>query len=723
MIDVQPRSSAGSLLLIAFVLSCVQRPANALGDPVLAAAERLPLEVCDRDGVDERLLCGMLPVPRDRADPDAGTFDIRVVVVPALEGPSPTAWAEHQGGPGFSTLHTARLFRRGGPLERFRRNRDVLLFDQRGVGESGALTCDALGPNPILRKRFPIDLVRTCRAELIAAGVDLSLYSTAAAVDDLEAIRAWLGYERFDLGGWSYGSRFMQLYAQRYPARVRTLTLIAPTTIDYRRPLDWARFGDEAYGRLAAACSTDPDCERAIPDPQGDLRRVVERLDKEPIFHTFLHPETGQLEAGRLDGEVIRELFWQGMLGTADGRRLPWLLHRAAQGDFAPLLRDAVPTAPETRWYEPTYLSVVCAEEVPHIRPAEDAEAVRGTVIGRYYLDAWRDACRAWDVPVAPGTPHGPRQHDIPTLVITGEVDPVTPPAYGTRIASFAPTSQHHTIVGRGHSGGDLTNGACFADVLADFVDAGSLEGLDTECLATMKPPPFQTDEVHTRLTWINVASKDTAAWESAVRAIARAVRESGDAAAAAWMVYRGDPNRYLLVSFGARADGVLAPRAVLQAMKDLPTGEAFRAAVDALAVTAFTIERDLVKSMRTRWSTVDAIRVATHPHARLVEMVVPPGAGEALDTAIRAYVDLLVALGYPYPVEGHAGRIGAPDRAFLVYFADGWPSFREAYDVVAWASARGEGEAMKRAVDRLRSVVLRFVQPIDLTFAEDLSP
>lgn len=723
LIRERPLSITRRLLLAGLMLSCTPRPAIATGDPAVAAAQRLPLEICQRDGIDEAVLCGTLTVPRDRATPAAGTIGLRVVVVPALEGVSLIAWTEHQGGPGFSSLHVARLFQRGGPLERFRRHRDVVLFDQRGVGESGGLSCDALGPNPILRKRFPIDLVDACRAQLAAAQVNLSHYSTSAAVEDLEAIRVWLGYERFDLGGWSYGARFMQLYAQRYPTRVRTLSLIAPTIIDLRRPLEWARFGEQAYARLAAACRADPACARAIPDPQGDLRRVIRRLDEEPVLHAFVHPETGQQAMGRLDGEVIREIFWQAMLGTANGRRLPWLIRRAAQGDFAPLLRDLVATEPGTRWYEPTYLSVVCAEEVPHIRLAEDAEAVRGTVIGRYYLDAWREACRAWDVPLAPDTPPEPRPHDTPTLIITGDVDPVTPPEYGDRIAARLPDSRHHTLVGRAHFGGDLSNEDCFAEVLGDFVNAGTLEGLDTTCLATMQPPPFPTDEVHTRLTWISVAPEDTAAWESAVSGIARAVRASGETSVAAWLVYRAEPSGYLIVSFGEHPDGILAPRAAARTMEDRPTGKEFRTAVAALAATEFTIERDLVKVMRSGWSTVSGIQVATHPHARLVEMVVPLAAAEAFDTAIRTYVDLLIELGYPYPIEGHVGLVGAPGHAFLVYFADAWRPFREAYDVVAWATARGRGEAMRKAVERLDSLVSQFAEPLDLTFAEDLSP
>lgn len=723
MIEAGHRCAAHGLLLVGLLLLCGPRPGVASGNPAAAAAHRLPLEICHRDGIAEPLLCGMLNVPRDRTDPRAGTLDLRVVVVPALDGPSKTAWAEHQGGPGFSSLHAAGLFQRGGPLERFRQHRDVVLFDQRGVGESGGVSCDALVPNPILRQRFPIDLVRACRAQLAAANVDLTHYSTSAAVDDLEAIRAWLGYAQLDLGGWSYGSRFMQLYAQRYPSRVRTLTLIAPTIIDYRRPLDWARFGDVAYARLAAACAADPACAEAFPDPLGDLRRVVRRLDEEPVLHPFVHPETGRQEMGRLDGEVMRELFWQGMLGTADGRRLPWLLNRAAEGDFAPLLRGVVPTETGVRWYEPTYLSVVCAEEVPHVEADEGTEAANGTVIGSYYLDAWRDACRVWNVPVAAEMPPEPQSNGIPTLIITGEVDPVTPPEYGDRIAAPLPNSLHRTIVGRGHSGGDLTNGVCFVDVLASFVDAGTLEGLDTDCLATMKPPPFPTAAVHTRLTWISVAPEDVAAWESAVGGIARAVRESSDPSVAAWLVYRAQPGRYLVVSFGERDDDVLMPGVVARKMNGLPQPEPFRAAVADLAATRFTVERDLVKVMRSGWSTVDAIRVATHPHTRLVEMTVPLGHGEALDAAIRSYVDLLIEFGYPYPIEGHMGLVGAPDRAFLVYFADTWPPFREAYDVEAWAAARGQGERMGKALDRLNSVVSRIAEPLDLDFAEDLSP
>lgn len=225
-------------------------------------------------------------------------------------------------------------------------------------------------------------------------------------------------------------------------------------------------------------------------------------------------------------------------------------------------------------------LLLMCAD--PSALAADDP-ATDGTVIGRHYLDAWRETCRVWDVQVAPDTPPEPRPHEIPTLIITGDVDPVTPPAYGDRIAAVLPNSPHRVILGRGHTGGDLTNQDCFADVLADFVEACTLEGLDTACLATMKPPPFPTDEVHTRLTWISVAPGHKAAWKSAMGKLARVLDESTEASFAYWLVYRAQPSGYLVVSFGERDDGVLPPIAVARRMKHLPGSEDFRAAIEAL--------------------------------------------------------------------------------------------------------------------------------------------
>jgi pimeloyl-ACP methyl ester carboxylesterase len=461
--------------------------------PAERAAERLPLEICQRDGIEEPLLCGTLQVPLNRQDPDGTKIGIFVVVIPALEGSSETAWIEHQGGPGFSSLGAARLFAVGGELEGFRARRDVILFDQRGIGESGGISCDALRPNPILRQRFPPELVKSCREELASRKVDLRHYSTSETVDDLDAIRAWLGYQRFDVGGWSYGPRLMLTYMQRYPQRVRTATLVVPVPVDYRRPLDWARFGQGAWEGLAKDCLAEEACARAIPDPKDDFLRLAKRLEVDPIISQFVHPETGETMTARVDRGVLSELLWQTMLSTAGARKLPWLFHQAALGDSAPLIRDQTPTEPGELWFEPLYLSVICPEEVAHIRPDEIDSAVHGTVIGRHYIDSWIETCRIWDLPPAPGTPVVPKTLTIPTLVITGGLDPVALPEYGERIASNLPNSLHVTITERGHNGGDMSHPECLVDLILQFLEQGSVDGLDTTCLTTMKAPPFQT--------------------------------------------------------------------------------------------------------------------------------------------------------------------------------------------------------------------------------------
>ncbi len=481
---------------IAILLPAVLLTACAsLGEPsapAMAAAQRLPLEVCQLDGIEEPLLCGTYAAPLDYNAPNGATINIKVVVIPALDGnPQNQAWTEHQGGPGREALPVARFFTNTQAGRQFRENRDIVLMDQRGVGESGGLYCEAMIHLPVLAPYYTEEKVRACREEMESQGVDLAGYSTLAAVDDLEAVRQWLGYPQFDVGGWSYGSRFMLTYANRYPDSVRTLMVALPTLFDYRRPLDWARFGEEALNKLFADCAETPRCNLVFPNLRGDYATALARLERKPVTVEFHNPVTGQDEQALVDRNRFIEELQVAMLRVSGSRMIPLAIHEAAKGAMDPFIELAVPARAPRPISEAQYLSIVCPEETAFFGEQEAEKAAQGASFGMYYVDEFKMACAAWGLPPHPGYPLEWTRPQVPALVISGGRDPITPTEYGERIAASLPNALHIDIALMPHDFTGLPGSECLDTILLEFLESGSERNLDTSCLQYIHAPPF----------------------------------------------------------------------------------------------------------------------------------------------------------------------------------------------------------------------------------------
>jgi len=328
-------------------------------------------------------------------------------------------------------------------------------------------------------------------------GIDLTRYSTIDAVDDLDAIRERLGYRQLDLGGWSYGSKFMLTYAHRHPERVRTISVFVPTIADYRRPLDWARFTEAALEGMFADCASEPACATAFPDLRGDFRRLVERLDREPVEATYRNSATGEQVSAVFDrARLIDELHFY-LLKIPSLRRTPWLIHTAAAGNLDPLIDYAVRAASGGGARdEALYLSIVCPEEVARLTPEEARAAARGTFVGTHFTDEFQMACEVWNLPRHPDYPLAWRTLDVPALVVAGDRDPITPVEYGETIAAGFRRSRHLPIHRMPHHSSGMVGSSCLDEILLEFLATADPEALDTSCLRTISAHPFLTDSV-----------------------------------------------------------------------------------------------------------------------------------------------------------------------------------------------------------------------------------
>ena len=426
----------------------------------------------------EPLLCGTLAVPENRLRPNGASISLKIVVVPATGARTLPPLYHLEGGPGFPATGSAPFWVTDGAIHRL--HRDVVLVDQRGTGGSNALPCAINFASPF-EPVLDLDATRACRYQLSPKG-DLSQYTTAAAVADIEAVRMKLGHELIDLAGLSYGTRVAQQYVQAHPKRVRAMLLMGTVTPQEKLPLSFATNAHAVLMRLAQQCEADADCRRAVPKASADIATLRAKFAAGPVRATLADKKSVTLQAGP---------FWEGVRAllatTASQRRLPWLLHEAARGRFAPILA-AMPAQPDAA-ANGLLLSVSCQEDTLHITEAELAP-LRGTVFGDYRVRQQMAACGVW-----PGSKlwrAGFVTSDVPVLLMAGDMDAVTPVQWAQDVASGMGNARVVTIPYLGHFPDGMGNMECYDWVINDFFEKGSAADLDLSCIATMKPPPFE---------------------------------------------------------------------------------------------------------------------------------------------------------------------------------------------------------------------------------------
>ncbi|HEX2189024.1 MAG TPA: alpha/beta fold hydrolase [Longimicrobiaceae bacterium] len=451
-------------------------------------APRLALEPCSLPGVERPARCGTLEVPEDRAAPSGRRIGLRVAVIPAESAtPAPDAVFVIAGGPGQPATAVAGQVLP--PLAAVQRERDVVLVDQRGTGASNALTCGGGSWTRNARRAAPgaeAAQLRECREEL-EARADLRMYGTPAAVADLEAVRAALGYERVNLFGISYGTRVAQEYLRRHPERTRSVLMRAVAPVGFNIPLEGSLAAQAALDRVLADCAADAACSAAYPRLPAELDSVFARAERDPAPVHLRDPASGDTVTLPLTRDLLSQTLYTLLLGSTTRQMIPQLVHGTAERGpeaLAPVLSQVVPAV-----YGPIprgmYLSVVCSEDAPRITPA-DAGREDGTFLRE--AAGITAACAGWPRAALPADFHEPFRSDVPVLMVSGGADPATPPAMGERARRYLRNSLHVVVPAAAH--GPVLPG-CAQELAARFIAAGSHRGLSTECAAEVRWRPF----------------------------------------------------------------------------------------------------------------------------------------------------------------------------------------------------------------------------------------
>jgi len=467
-------------------------PPSPLSSATPAAS--VPLADCHVAGIRNGVLCGTLLRPLDPDHPGRATISIRYVVVPAM---ARRKFADPvfllAGGPGQSAIAVAAATM---PIfGRLNNRRDIVFVDQRGTGGSAPLLC-ADSEHETLAEQSdpdrPYRLALQCKAELLRlpylrAEADLGLFTTAIAVQDLDAVRRELGAERIDLVGASYGTRVALEYQRQFPNAVRRSVIDGVAPPDMALPVSFSTDNQAALDAVVAACAAEAACARDHPDLRARFAALLQSL---PRRVKAAHPLSGRSEEFVLTRAMLLGAVRNALYVPALAAALPEALDAASRGEFAGLIGLSATFASRkaTRLATGMHLSVVCAEDVPRLRESGDRP---GADFGVEFARFYEKLCSAWPRGAVPAGFYAIVASAAPVLVLSGGLDPATPPRHGERVLrALGPKARHVVVANAGH--GVLGIG-CVRDVVFRFIDAvddRDALAVDASCAAGVPRPP-----------------------------------------------------------------------------------------------------------------------------------------------------------------------------------------------------------------------------------------
>jgi pimeloyl-ACP methyl ester carboxylesterase len=485
--------------LLALVLLLLATESRARAYIPRYAVEECPQFIrkqADDSGAD--ISCGYLTVPEDHDATESSRLIELFVVRIAVQEPAGNAPLIHlAGGPGSPVANRIEGILQSQLHHRY----EIIAIDQRGAGFSlPSLDCRERNEQAV-----PADIIwiRDCRLRLIGDGIDLGAYNSASIARDIHAILIALQINEANIYGYSYGARLALTLARDYPNRLRAVILDGVLPLQVNRLEAHAPNGHRAFERLFDSCADDAKCRSAYPHLRETFLDVISRLNQTPAKIEFERENNLLVLTG---DDFVNESFTL-LYDKGSIPYLPWMIDAFANGemDFV-FLADArnrwsqsstegEPRVPVDDLSEGAWLSVRCADEIPFNsreqivnKAARLPGAVRRALVD--YALGELDSCQAWKAPRAAPVENQPVISDIPTLLLSGRFDPVTPPEWGDDTARFLETSWHYVFPDAGHGVLFEPDADCAESIALSFL-ANPKRQPDAACLSELTPPDF----------------------------------------------------------------------------------------------------------------------------------------------------------------------------------------------------------------------------------------
>lgn len=435
--------------------------------------------------------CGFVAVPEDYAKPEGASIELFVLrLKSSAKKPASAPLLAIDGGPGSAASENL-LFASHKLLEKVRQQRDVYLIDQRGTGKSGALRCPELPDS--MDRSDPGAITAVAKACLQSFTQDPRLYTTSVAVRDFDRVRQALGLAQWDLYGISYGSRVALHYLRRFPEHVRAMILDGVVHPQLNLGIDVALESERALQQMLARCRNNADCKRTYPDLRQGIQTLLTSLESGRTF-TVENFSSGRKETVELTQEQVVALIRLSLYSPVSATILPLVLHEAyANDNYAPLTRRAMLMEHATEAISSgMHASVVCTEDVAFTKPDEiDYAALERSYMGKEFFDTLYTLCQSWPDGVRDEDLKSPLSSAVPTLLLSGSSDPITPPAYADKVAAHLEDHQHIVVEDFGHGVASI---GCMPTLIARFLENPEGSPVDLSCLRKLKPDPFFID-------------------------------------------------------------------------------------------------------------------------------------------------------------------------------------------------------------------------------------
>jgi pimeloyl-ACP methyl ester carboxylesterase len=463
---------------------CLGAALMALALIPAAARAGAPTRTCHLPGSEEPLRCVSLPVALDYARPNGAKLKLHVTVAPAFrESARPDPLFVLAGGPGQAGSDVLQLL--NSTFRRTRATRDIVFIDQRGTGLSGKLDCDSTPAQEAMTEEQMEAEIVACIASLKA---NYAAYGTASAARDIEQVRQALGYGKVNVWGGSYGTRLAQAYARAYPAQVRSLLLDGVAAPDQVIPAG-GRDSQAALDALFRQCAAEPACARAFPNARAEFGALAAKVASGAVKVEISDPRTAAplklpMTSARFLGTVHSILY-----SPADSRRLPFLIHSAAQGRWEPFMARrnvAADFSADGANALVLHLAVVCAEDLPRLTHELRAADTTDAGLNAPMVTRLPALCRAISVPAV--APAATTPITAPTLMLSGALDPVTPPRRAEAAGKFMTHAQHLVVANAGHG---ISSLGCAPRLMREFLDRPDAP-VQADCLKDIPVPGFQ---------------------------------------------------------------------------------------------------------------------------------------------------------------------------------------------------------------------------------------
>jgi len=476
------------LLFISGVLLVSCRRPEVPADEITSFAYKEKLQRTWSEDVGDSVYTGFKEVPENRGG-EGRRIGIFVMVIPATSDTVLSPLFHFDGGPGQPASSSARLY----ITEReFYRNRDVVIMDVRGTGQSNGLYCPSLQydpahPEQAFEESFAPERVKACLEEL-RDQADLRHYSTENVVADAEEVRQWLGYEKINIIGYSYGTRVCEAYLRQYPSSIRSVIMSGPAPEGMHRPESFAKDAQAAWELICRDCAASISCNEKYPNLAADLDQLLAKLEKNPVDYAFGSPPVNVKLTRGVMAEVIRTILY-----TTDGqRKLPSMIYAAVNGNYGPLAERTLRRSMNYQTLSSAvFLCVTCSEDTQFIDTLKVDSLTRRTFLGDYRIRNESRACRNWPRHELPAGYGEPVKTDVPVLIISGSHDPVTPPRWSAVMARGMTRATHITIDYMAHSAYGLSGTDCLPRTFATFLNVPAAP-VDMPCRNAMRPQPFR---------------------------------------------------------------------------------------------------------------------------------------------------------------------------------------------------------------------------------------